>query len=256
MASPGFSLQLSKLASATGTSPARMSLAIGSSTQGSFTNFEAASITSLTNSNSTPGYNQNFTLSLNFTGEGSKFSRVKTRAANFTFGAIGNTTVVADNGSSKQYQNTYNPGGTNCSTNTTIPLVAKFYDQGFNFNASGYNTNFSSSVTLYAPPKPTISVTGTTKPATCSNPAAPCPGATITVSINPGSYNGITGSTMSVYRNGALESTIASSATVSYTFGAGSSPTMYTGTSYTLYTTNNFGCTSDNAVGATTPTYP
>ena len=218
MASPGYSLQLSKLALATGVSPASLSLAIGGSTQGSFSDFEASSVSSLSNSNPTPGFNQNFILTLNFAGEGSKFNRIKIRPANFVFGSIPNSSLITDSGNIKTYQNTYNPGGTNCSTNTTVSLAAKFYDQGYNFNSGGYNTDFNSSVTLHAPPKPTISVTGFTKPGSCAAPPF-CPGATITVSVNPGTYNGITGSTMTLYRNGAMETTITSSTTESYTYG-------------------------------------
>ena len=249
MASPGYSLQLSKLALATGVSPASMSLAIGTASQASFSDFEASSVSSLTLDNPSPGYGINFTATLNFAGEGSKFSRIKTRTANYTWGGVANTTIISNNASNIVYRNDYNPAGTNCSTNVSVSLAAKFYDQGFNYNAGGYNTNFNNSVTLYSPPKPTIIVTNITRPTTCSSP--PNCNVTITVQANPGTYQGVTGSVLTFYKNGAFDETITTSTTVSKNYTG-----LLSNTSYTLYVINNFNCQSDSAAGATTYPYP
>jgi hypothetical protein len=249
MASPGYSLQLSKLALATGVSPASMSLAIGTTSQASFSNFEISSVSSLTVNNPSPGYGINFTATLNFTGEGAKFEKIKNRTANYTWASVGNTTIINNNASNIVYRNDYNPAGTNCSTNISVPLAAKFYDQGYNFNASGYNTNFNSTVTLYAPPKPIITVSNITRPSTCSNP--PNCNVTITVQANPGTYQGITGSVLTFYKNGSFDETITTSTTVLKNYTG-----LLSNTVYNLYVVNNFNCQSNSAVGATTYPYP
>jgi hypothetical protein len=251
------SLSLLTLAAATGTSPASIGNAEASTATANLTSFTIDGVSSVTN-NGPVSYGSNFTVTTNFTNPRANFSRISGRSSNYTnTGTPADTTLVSNDGSTITYTNNYNPGGTNGSSSTTSALGITFYDKGYNAGVSNYNTQLNTTITLYSPPSPTISFnTSTAPPQPCSG-GSPCLGATITINYDAGSYQGVNGSTVTIYlsqTSGSLGSLYASIGNASGAYTLGSGGDLYGSTVYYITVVNNYNCYSTQ-LAVTTPAY-
>ena len=255
MPSPGDNLSINALAAATGASPKSLGTAAGSTaTPISVSEFSITGVTTPTASVATVAYGSTITITSNFTGVGARFlSRIGSRSANFTWSTPANLTLTTNNGYNRVYTNAYNPGSTSCSSSTTRTVTVTFAD-GFNLTASNYNTALTTtSFTTYSPPKPSLTGVGLARPPQPCNTGggcgALCYGASLRLSGNAGSYNGVLGSSNSYYIAGVLRSTVAGN-TSTYDSAA-----IFCGnTAYSCYVINDFSCQSD-AVNVTTLAY-
>ena len=256
MPSPGDNLSINRLAAATGASPKSLGTAAGSTaTAVAVSQFTITGVTTPTANVDTVAFGSTVTVTANFTGIGSRFlSRIGSRAANFTWSTPANLTLTTNNGYNRVYTNAYNPGSTSCSSSTTRTVTVTLAD-GFNLTASNYNTALTTAAfTVYSPPKPSLTGAGLNRP---FNPCQSiggcgsvlCYGASIRLSGNAGSYNGVLGSSNSYYIAGVLRSTVAGN-TSTY-----DSERVFCGnTAYSCYVINDFSCQSD-AINVTTLAY-
>lgn len=139
----GETLSLNALGSATGQSTKSLSAAKGNTTGPiSLSSFGIDEVSSIT------GYtyaveNTNETYTLGFTGAGSNFSRISSRAANFTWSVASGTTISlnSNNGTSAVFSvsDRANPDGILQSISANTLRVV--FNDGFNDHAAGYNTN-------------------------------------------------------------------------------------------------------------------
>lgn len=255
MPSPGDNLSINALAAATGASPKSLGTIAGSTaTPILVSQFTITGVTTPTASVATVAYGSSITVTSNYTGAGTRFlSRIGSRGANFTWSTPTNLTLTTNNGYSRIYTNAYNPGSTSCSSSTTRTVTVTFAD-GFNLTASNYNTALTTtSFTIYSPPKPSLTGVGLARPPRPCNTGggcgALCYGASLRLSGNAGSYNGVSGSSNSYYIAGVLRSTVAGN-TSTYDSAA-----IFCGnTAYSCYVINDFSCQSD-AVNVTTLGY-
>lgn len=258
MPSPGDNLSLNKLATATQSFAGgiKLSLAAGSTlSPASISEFTITGITTPTVNASTFSFGSTIVITSNFTGAGSKFlSRVASQANNFIWSTPGNMSLTVNEGYRRTYTNTYNPGGTGCSSSVTRSVTVQFMDT-FNTPATNWNTVLTTSTfTLFSPPKPSVTGVGLDRPFNPCNSGGGCGGtlcygASFRLSGNAGTYNGVTGTQVSYYVAGTLLTTVAG-ATSTY-----DTDRIYCGsTAYSVYVTNNHGCQSDT-ISLTTLAY-
>jgi len=259
----GAQTELSKLANAAGAAEDKLSLIGAAVANVSIGQFNIDGVVGLS---ATPGYvtgdptgfgyNTTFSVEMRFSGASARIARITDKAVNpnlnpgnFTW-SLSSTVMplLQDRGFRQTYRNTYFPGALNCNSTLPVIITSKYYDQGFNDHATNYDTTLATFVTLYSPPTPSIAyVSGTQPPRPCSGGGG-CGGATITVSVDHGSYGNVAGTSSDMYLNDVLQGTT-TAASFTYTELVGS-------TSYTAYSINNFGCQSGTpGITFTTPAY-
>lgn len=261
--------QLSLLANAIGfPSYTKLSQIKGSNTLTKFSDYTVGEILGVTQ-DIQAGYDQNFDISFLFQNEGTEFYRIKNRPQNFTFN-INNfqgAQLITNGGYYRRYKNLFNPKGVNCGVSilSSFPDSLSFYDQGFNSGIINYDFLLDTSVRLYAPPKPTFTITGTTAP--------PRPGvivggkymgASITIAYDGGLLQGTAATSVNIYYSKVSNSIGTLAATVfnrvgTYRIGFDSSQTVNNyiiegSTLYYITITNNFECQS-NTSSVTTAAY-
>jgi hypothetical protein len=259
--------QLSLLAQAVG-SPGSFSLSQikGSNTLTDFSNYKIDAVLGVTQP--AAGFNQNFDIAFTFQNEGTQFFRIKNRPENFSFNIpIVGAEFVLNGGFFRRYKNVFNPKNTNCSVSILLafPNSVFFRDQGFNAGIPNYDSLLNVNVTLHSPPKPSLSITGTTappRPGVLQN--GKYMGASINISYNAGTYQGVAGTTTHIYYSTVSNSIGTLAATVfngsgTYRIGFDSTQTVnnYTIAGRTLYfitVRNNFDCQS-NTSSVTTAAY-
>lgn len=249
MPSPGDNLSLGNLATATQTfgGGSKLSLAAGStSSPASISDFTITGITTPSPNAINFSFGSNIVITSNFTGAGSKFmSRVASQANNFIWSTPANMTLTLNEGYRRTYTNNFNPGGTNCSSSTTRSVTVQFMDQ-FNTPATNWNTVLTvPTITLFSPPKPSVTGSGLDRPYNPLNTGGGCGGAgygaSFRLSGNAGTYNSVTGTQNSYYVGGVLLATVAGTTSTYDT------ARIYCGsTTYSVYVTNQFGCQSDS----------
>jgi hypothetical protein len=141
----GETLSLNSLGSATGQTEKSLSAAKGNTTgpiaMSSFGIDEVGSISGFTYA--VENTNENYTLG--FTGEGSNFSRISSRGANFTWSVPTGTKISLDTNSGETA--TFAVGNmTDVGTQTTLQGIETHtlrvvFNDGFNDHATNYNTN-------------------------------------------------------------------------------------------------------------------
>ena len=145
----GETLSLNGLGSATGQATKSLSAAKGNTTGPiSMTSFGIDAVGSLS------GYtyaveNTNETYTLGFTGDvGANFSRISSRAANFTWSVASGTTiaVTTNNGSSAVFTVSDRPNSGGVLQNVSANTIRVKFADGFNDHATGYNTNIDKTV--------------------------------------------------------------------------------------------------------------
>jgi hypothetical protein len=259
--------QLSLLAQAIG-SPGSFSLSQikGSNTLTDFSDYKVDAVLGI--SQPSAGYNQNFDITFTFQNEGVEFYRIKNRPQNFSFNIpILGAEPVLNGGFFRRFKNVFNPQNTQCSVSivSSFPNSVFFRDQGFNAGIPNYDSLLDVTVTLHSPPKPTVTINGTTAP--------PRPGvigggkylgAAINISYNAGTYAGVSGTVTHIYYSKVSNSIGTLAATVfngsgTYRIGFDSTQTVnnYTIEGNTLYyvtVRNNFNCQS-NTSSVTTASY-
>lgn len=248
-------LSLNLLKTATGASTASLAACNGGSAANiKISDFTVQSIGNPTVTNENPVYGETITAALEFGGEGSRFSRIKTNTNNFTWTGPAEFTAINNGGYIRSWRNDYNPQGQACSSQTSRAITVKFNDGGFNSAATGnYNTTLTKSITLKSPPRPVVNVVLlTSPPRPCVGGAFPtwyCVGGKIKIHVDMGSYGGVNASSATIYRNGAVHSTITSNQDVE--IGG-----LTAGTSHNIYVVNNFGCRdTNNLATVTVPAY-
>ena len=139
----GETLSLNSLGSATGQATKSLSAAKGDIlapiSMSSFGIDEVDSITGFTYAVE----NTNETYTLGFTGAGSNFSRISSRADNFTWSVPSGTTisVTTNNGTSAIFTVSDRPNETGVLQTISSNTIRVVFDDGFNDHATGYNTN-------------------------------------------------------------------------------------------------------------------
>jgi len=244
MPSTGDNLSINALAGATGASPKSLLTAAGGSGSNiTVTSFTITGVTTPTTNTNAYAYGASVTITTNFTSAGSRFlSRIGSRSQNFTWPAsISGLTLSTNSGYTRTYTNTYNPGGTSCSSAVSRTASITFND-GFNTPASNYNVSLTTaSFTLYSPPKPSVTGYSSTPPPRACNPGGGCGnkcyGADFSISASFGSYAGVNGSSLTYYINGTPYHTGGTNWTSARVFCGN--------TNHSLFVQNNFGCNSD-----------
>jgi hypothetical protein len=144
----GETLSLNSLGSATGQATKSLSAAKGD-TNGpiSMTSFGIDGVDSLS------GYtyaveNTNETYTLGFTEAGANFSRISSRADNFTWSVPSGTTisVTTNNGTSAIFTVSDRPNATGVLQTISSNTIRVVFDDGFNDHADNYNTNIDKTV--------------------------------------------------------------------------------------------------------------
>lgn len=252
---------LHELAAATGATPESLGYAAGSTaTPIDFEDFTIDSVTAPSINTSSLPYGSDVTVTTNYTAAGSRFlSKIGSRPSNYSWTTSYRYNIQYNFGYYAIFRNNFNPQGTGCSSSFTDTIVVRFRDQNFNHPATNYNTVLATgNITQYSPPAPTVVVNSSAAPPRPCNttPACPngnCRGATITVTGNAGSWQGVAGGGVTHYINNALK------------FSSGSSPYTVThtrdennnllcgSTTYTLTVVNSYGCTASTT--RTTPAY-
>jgi len=252
MPTTGNNLSLNQLAAATGQAVKGLSNAAGGTGPNiNISHFTITGVTTPTWNVATVAYGGNFTASGNFSGAGSRFGRISSRDANFTWGTTpAGSSVVSTAGFQRTFNNAYNPGGTSCSSSAVRTVTLRFND-GFNDDATNYNaTLVTGNITLYSPPAPSFSVTGKTQPPRPCNTGGGCGGlcrgASISVSSTAGNWQGVAGGSVNYYINGGFAGSNG---------GGGFTYTNLCGnTLYSLYVQNSYSCNSSTQ-NVTTPAY-
>jgi len=253
---------LHELAAATGATPESLGYAAGgTATPIDFEDFTIDSVTAPSINTSSLPYGSDITVTTNHTVVGQRFmSRIANRVANYNW-TIDSTkwSTQSNFGYYVIVRNGFNPGGTGCSSSTTSTIGVRMYDQNFNHPATNYNTVlYTGNITQYSPPTPTVVVNSSTRPGQPCNttPACPngnCRGATITVTGNAGSWQGVAGGGVTHYINNALKFSSSSSPyTVTHTRDENNN-LLCGSTTFTLKVANSFGCTASTT--HTTPAY-
>lgn len=261
MPATGDNLRVSLLAAAAGSATRSFGSAAGTSAAGSNVTVSDFTITGINTSANQPianaatySFNASIVYTSQFTGAGSRhLSRIGSQSANFTWTDPANLTLITNSAYQRTYRNDYNPGGTSCSSSTTRAASVRYAD-GFNTLATNYNvTRTGATITIYSPPKPSVSGSSPQGPFNPLNTGGGCGalglGASIQLNGNAGSYQGVAGASLSYYINGTLQTTIAGN-TSSFTSGR-----VFCGsTSYSCFVVNNYSCQSDS-INVTTAGY-
>jgi len=248
-------LSLNLLKTATGAATRSLAACNGGSAANiKMSDFTIQSVGNLTISNENPAYGEVVTATLAFGGEGARFNRIKTYTNNYTWTAPAEFTAISDSGYTRSWRNDYNPQGQACSSQASRAVTVKFNDGGYNSAATGnFNTTLTKAVTLKTPPRPVINVVLlTSPPRPCVGGAFPtwyCVGGKIKINVDMGSYGGVVATSATIYRNGAVHSTITSNRDVE--IGG-----LTAGTSHNIHVVNNFGCRdANNLATVTVPAY-
>lgn len=259
--SSGIVTELSKLASATGAVEDKLSLCANSVSNVSIGDFNINEVVSLS---AQPGYvtgdptgfgfNTIFGVEMIFGGVSARFNRIADLAvnpnANPTNFTWSNSATVMDTMTNRGFKRTYRNKFFNTSStcDTTLPVIitSRFRDQNFNDHASNYNTTLVTFVTLYSPPKPSLSPTGGTRPPRPCTGGGGCNGATYTIAVAHGNFGNIQGSSSDIYLDGSFHGTTAAG---SYTFY-----NLVGNTGYSAYSINEYNCQS-STIFFTTPAY-
>jgi len=212
--------------------------------------FLVSAIGEASTTTSSPPHGSTFSVSLQFSGEGRRFDRIKSNPNNYTWTWHTNFTPIAGSSHNRSFRNDFNPGGQNCSTSTSGSVTVKFYDGGFlNGQVTGnYNSTRTINFTIPGPPRPVVNVVLlTAPPPPCvggywSQSAfrwLDCKGGSIKVNVDMGSYGGTAATSATIYRNGALDRSINANGDYTINGLAGAS-------THSLYVVNNFGCRDSN----------
>lgn len=219
--------------------------------------FKLSEIKGVTTSGNTIAYNGTFVVTISTLGDQQYFNKIKTVASNYIATYVNtHLSLVSETNNTKTFRNIYNPNPTG-STSIASTLNVKFYDSSFNQDATNYNINFPINLTLYSPPSPTTTYSSvTTPPRPCCGVGVgwrrPCCNGAVTVVVNPGTWQGVAASNVTVYYstnnvNFTAHSTV-------YAAQAVAIGGLTESTTYYIRCINNFGNVS-NTIQATIPAY-
>jgi hypothetical protein len=195
-------------------------------------------------------YGGTFDAILNLSGEQQYFYRIKNITSNFI--STINTSrlsIISETQNLKRYQNIYNPQGTGGGTSTLETVRVKFFDKRYNEDCVGYNTDFTTTVRLYTPPKPTISFASSVRPPRpCCGVSVGwsgnCCNASITINFNTNPNFGINSTSLNIYYS-TNNSTFTLHSTVLTNSGQVTIGSLAGNTTYYIKATNNFNCSSE-----------
>ena len=221
--------------------------------------FKVTSVVGVTPDKTSVAYGDTVTFKLNFSGENSQFFNIKKIASNYissvSFTPSDCLTFVSETEDSKTYKNNLLIYNSASYVDGTVNL--KFYDKGYNIDATNYNSAFSKAIRLYRAPKPIISYNSS------SGPPRPCCGdiyatgaccdASITINYDSNSTFGVNSSRIDLYyKTTGIDFTLFS--TVYTNTGTASKGGLSGNTTYTFKAINSLGVSSDT-IDITTPAY-
>lgn len=250
-------LSLQKLRTATSASTASLaSCNGGQASDVRMSDFLVGAVGEASVSTVSPPHGSTFTVSLQFSGEGRRFDRIKSNPNNWTWTWAPQFTPISGNSHTRAFRNDFNPGGQSCSTSTTGTVTVRFYDGGFlqGQTSGNYNVTRTVNFTIPGPPRPVVNLIQAVAPQKpCdggywSQPAFQwlgCKGGKIVINVDMGSYGGTAATSATIYRNGALDRSINANGdyTISDLIGA---------STHSVYVVNNFGCRDANNLNSIT----
>jgi len=257
----GDNFTLERLAAATGDfSPDySFSQVYGNSTANlDFEDFSIGSVGQVTLNTNTLGYGANVTATLGFTTVGRFFSKISLLSQNFQWlpGHTNSLTLQGTPNTTAVFRNNF----AGCNETFTTHVFGAFNDQGFNNHAPGYAQNIQSpNITLYGPPKPSItSASAPDRPYNPLNTTGGCGtrgyGASITHQVTMGSHGGANGSNYEAFvttNDGTAWRSLGMFSSSSFSTGR----TLCGSTWYRFYIVNNFNCQSNQSL-INTLSYP
>jgi hypothetical protein len=250
--------------------------------------FTLTSIVGISSDKTQVGYGDTITFRLTYTGEKPQFFNIKKIPSNFIFDTISYPgagypdlyySLVSETEDTRTYKNVLssykvwnfkNTGGVFGSStvwtelsydNTSIvaQVYLKFFDKTYNQDAINYNTYLQTAVTLYRPPKPSLSyytAVGPPRPC-CGNiySNGTCCDAYITINYASNSpVFGVYTNRLDLYYKESTNTGYTLFSTVYNDTGRATKSSLKGNTTYQFKAINNIGVESD-VISVTTPAY-